>query len=763
MPTKKSPGSSEAPVMRREASRNDLGTWLDANDAGDYLEPFMEKGYLSVADLDKEGIEAVVSDKKPGIRNRLSRGLEEWNAKNAPLPKSQHEAPPIPEFKPGQKLDLTTSELKLPDGISFKLPSDVQTQRGENQSVAPGELTSVDWMVIAKNAELFRGWNMAGTKPARARMVAALWKVPEGDFFQARHLDAEVQTTVVYTEESSSYVHEGFDTQSAGASYAFCSMSFEREHREKQAKSYAKKNLYMTGRWYYPRAKLFVEQCTDAHPQFVEAIERVLGLKKGEQPEALTSVFELYGHAYPSEFEVGGLLFFEHTQEIEASASATEQETIVKAAVAIKVGGGSGSAAYTTGSGDSRKEAAQRLSESVLFTARGGKTTLASNPREWADTVNIPKLWGAISWSKMRPTYELLPEPLRSRVKDVWPRVAPVIGAPRDLPAIHNEGRTTEAKSSGFVVAMRSASSGAGGPRGSVLVATAPPGNDPTERDPNSAVAAAYMHKYDAKDSWYDCCGVCMPVRANDWYRYQLDDSCGSPEARVTFVSTKLDLGEWRAIFEDLVEKEGNRDMDLMNSEHDGFLCVSISGESSGSRGAVYARLDGEVVAGSSVHNYSPNTGSAEKSGDEHLLRANFCVPIPMGSKLRIEVRPSSGTPTVRTYWMRVERGGCRMAKRQARHVNTEFTAESDGILHGSISCADGERGTLKLLTGPEGATGLYVAASAHWYTPHDKWGLASSAMLPVRKGATYKASYQATSGRPKADVFWTSIRPAEE
>ncbi len=117
-----------------------------------------------------------------------------------------------------------------------------------------------------------------------------------------------------------------------------------------------------------------------------------------------------------------------------------------------------------------------------------------------------------------------------------------------------------------------------------------------------------------------------------------------------------------------------------MAGDHDGFLCVSIHAESSGVRGRrVRAHIDiGHLVAGSSVHNYSPETGTDGNKGDEHILRANLCVPVPMGSKVRIEARPSCGTPTVRAYWMPVERGGCRMAPRQSRHVDTEFTADTD-------------------------------------------------------------------------------------
>jgi hypothetical protein len=185
--------------------------------------------------------------------------------------------------------------------------------------------------------------------PLQARRPVLDWVVPSRrDFVRAEQLHATVSASMVYTEGTAQYVRSGFDTQSASASYAFCSASFERQHKEREAHSSYSKTLQMIGSWYDPRATVYLQDCTRVSPNFVEAVKSALD--SPNPAPALQVVFLEYGVAIPREVVLGGQLYFTHQQRVEGSFDEHQAETTIKAAVSVKAGAGSGSASTSFGS-----------------------------------------------------------------------------------------------------------------------------------------------------------------------------------------------------------------------------------------------------------------------------------------------------------------------------------------------------------------------------------------------------------------------------
>src|SRR6266478_2809104 len=98
------------------AKDTEVGKWLVANDGGDFADEFFKQGYEDKADLSNAVIDKIVT--KPGVAARLERLLA------AEKPKSDGAAPPaIPALPPGSTFDLSSTDLKSPDGIAFTLPT----------------------------------------------------------------------------------------------------------------------------------------------------------------------------------------------------------------------------------------------------------------------------------------------------------------------------------------------------------------------------------------------------------------------------------------------------------------------------------------------------------------------------------------------------------------------------------------------------------------------------------------------------------------
>ena len=222
-----------------DAKDTEVGKWLLANGGDQYVDKFFEQGYEFKADLSKEAIDKIVAN-TPGLAARLDRLL----TAEQPKPKEHKDttAPEIPALPPGTPLDLSQAVITAPDVPPFTLPAQLSVQSDNAAVISPAELKPEDWMILARNSRMLYGYSMetftGEGPPPQARHPVLEWVVPSrDDFVQARELEAEVTADLTYSEETASYVRAGFDTESASAGYMYCSASFEREHKERQARS----------------------------------------------------------------------------------------------------------------------------------------------------------------------------------------------------------------------------------------------------------------------------------------------------------------------------------------------------------------------------------------------------------------------------------------------------------------------------------------------------------------------------------------------
>ncbi|MDD4274286.1 MAG: hypothetical protein PHG14_11230 [Desulfobacter postgatei] len=425
--------------MKKEETQ--VTKWLKANNAEAYVDEFFSNGFYYVEDIDDEDLKEII--KEPGTRRMLARLVKE---------KKERPVPPIPTLPAETQLDLSARELKSPDGISFNLPTAVQVSPDGKKVVAPSELKQEEWMVVARNSCLLYGRRMDGREPAVAQFPVLVWRVPGEDrFVRSEHLAAEVKTEVTYTETASNYVSQGFTKVTATASFPFCSASFAREHTEKHAASCKNKQMFMTGIWHYPRARILLQECSAVSPSFVRDIRNAVGLagtgelseqdlgelrgKLGlevteptdaQQQNARQAVNRVarvlleYGHVVGWNVELGGRLFFLHHRSDDGKSSYQEYKDTTSAAVGIKTAFARGEAGASQGSGKGSEDEAHQIAETAAFTALGGDTTFASNPNAWAATIKDPNLWAVVSIDEAKNTISLLPDLLRDAIENLW-------------------------------------------------------------------------------------------------------------------------------------------------------------------------------------------------------------------------------------------------------------------------------------------------------------------------------------------------------
>ena len=726
--------------MAMKAQDTEVGKWLLAHDAGPLVDEFFYQGYRDKADLSKEVIDRIVPKKYPGLASRLARLLEDERK-----PASH---PPIPALPAGTQLDLSQAEIEAPGGPAFTLPKQLSVEASNTAVISPLDLKNEDWMIVASNSRLLYAYTMKnfdGIVPPQARLPVLDWVIPaRRDFVRAEQLEAAVSAAVTYTEETASYVRSGFDKESASAGYLFCSGSFEREHKERRARSSHDKTLQMIGRWYYPRATLILDICTRVSPNFVTAVKEALASQN--PAEALKTVFDEkhYGAAIPQDITLGGQLYFTHRESRSGEVDEKSVEDVVTAAVSIKTGKGEGSAGAAVGSGSGEKFSAQSISESTQFQVLGGDATLASSPQTWPNTVKDPRQWAVIGRQGLRSTVELLDPDLRNQVLEVWSRVGivPAILPVENLPA---EKRSTHAETAGFLLGSREPGNGQ---RGSIVLVCGG-SSDPKLTDDDAVGGAACVHMAQKHDVWFDSNSICLPVPAESFYHTETIDTgtFGHAPTRLAFAPTRLGFGRWARIEADSGPRQ---------AASDGFLFVAIHAER-GERGVVRGSISGAPMASASVHQFT-----------EHwnwISDASFCLPVPRGSKYSVALESSVGSPKVSTWWLPCTSLAWRFEAPVTRSCGTILVAKTDGILHGFIAAkADGNRGLLKLYADEEASSAPTqlpcASASVHKYSKNDRWITDASAMLPVPAGSQYKAVYAPTRGQPNVQAFWTAIVP---
>ncbi len=716
-----------------DGEQGELIEWLKENGFEECVDKFIEAGYkkAEIDDLKEKDIDKVLKG-KPGLAARVKTALNKWKAEQA-----GPEAPEVPDLPEGEEFDLTLPKVKLKD-VTFEIPKALSVRASKAAVVSPMELNKKDWIVVAKNSGLLYGFDMDSEEPKRAGTPVLFWKVPtRSDFVAAEHLHGSSGSSLAYSERTEKYVRHSFDKETASAGYEFAAASFERNYEERLAGASTTRKLFMKATWDYPRATVYLRKCSVVSPDFQARVKKTL--ESAEPATELGKVFKEYGHAVAMEVLLGGQLFFEQIEQSSAELTDGEMKTVYKAAAEVAYGGAKAGAGAAVGYGKKIQEAAQAKASSVHFEGNGGDTTKVTNASEsgWADSVKDPKLWAVIARSDVIPTYELLDGKLKEKVL----KFLPLFGSTLDLAWEENEGRSARTSTSGFLVAVRQVQQD--GARGSVFVVSGP-GDDPKEGDPGTAAGAAFAHMYQAGDVWYDRNGVCIPVRAA--YHYAFQATCMNPGGRMAFISSKLSLGDWVP-----VDISGE-----FSAPGDGFLFASLDTQGGDGYGELYAVVDGRRVAGCSAHR--------NHASDEWIDRASFCIPIAGGSKANFETTFSmQQSPAFELYWVPVVGINAKMQKIETRSLNTRFDAPTDGVLFGCISSGQPGRATLRLYSYPKGRQPDYpnplAAASIH-YTQVGKPRLvkASSAMLPVREGASYEARYEKTAGSPTADLFWMPI-----
>lgn len=750
---------------KQSEGKDEVSKWLDANKAGQFKDAFAKKGYTYVVDVTADVIDQIVGKDGgvPGLAATLKRTLQ----RDDPL-----KAPQLP---PGKTLDLSGPDPKPPDGIEWKLPVGFSVSPGA-RVISPGELNGNDWMILAHDSEILYGYNMDGPKPNRGDSPVRFWKVPDSqvDFYRDETKQSLTATSLNYTEQTSSYVAERVDTESATASYVFCAASFERSHSERRAGNQYSKDLYLTGLWQYPRATLYLDKCTVTAPKFASDVEDALSdPSEDKQVEKLKDVFDRYGHAVPQVVVLGGQLSFQKKYDAQGRMDTDAIQDTIKAAVEGKAGRAAGSASFSLEEGSSKTVTANSLAESVTFKATGGDTTKNVDPNVWSETVKDPHNWEVIALYKlsddlgsdaaprkdsvMISTVDLLPINLRDKVKELWNKV-PVPPSILDQEPIDrlSEGSSqviTPKQDAFFYLAIRTQMDD--GARGYVNLASGRSADPSDSGDaPDIASTAAYAHWSPNNDIWNKHSGICMPVPAGNYVKLGSYTTTGNSNAQASRVRTTLKFGAWRQAFPTGLRAMADQQH---RAESDGFLVVCVWTSFDGPRGGALAFIDGVNVAGASVHNYVKDLA--------YISAQSFCVPVPAGSAYQVQPHIDVGDVRVRAYWLPIVDDRWMLRKAEKREPDTIYTADaSDGILHGWIHGGPGERGSIACYTGPDASAptsgASYAAASVHYDDDRDKHINWSSVMLPVAMNAYYKVATEFTHGNPVVDLYWTAIVP---
>ena len=408
--------------------KTEVSNWLARVKEEAHAEKFREAGFEKVSDITDKNIEDIFSKEKVGFIARMKRLLVEEKARLA----NRLPTPDIPDLPEGKKLDLSNKQIEL-DGVSFSIPTTIPASNN-GEVFSPYELTKAHWISIIRNTHCLYGKVIGSNGPRDARKPVLFWKVPKNDnYVLGKSLGASVTSEMKYTSQSSNFVRSGFHKGSASFKAPFVSGAGSYEHSEKRAKSTKYKTIHMLGIWDFPRAQLFLDECTAVSDEFVDAVTHVVNeLKEGEKDdeikakqrskaiEALNEVFNDYGHIVGNTLDLGGRLYFTHKEKATGTVNESEKRQVASAALSIKTFSGSGSASYQGETSSSSVKEAQNLSKTINFRAKGGDTTLANNPAEWAGTIKDPNLWAIIRYYKTQRTIDLLPDDIREKVEILW-------------------------------------------------------------------------------------------------------------------------------------------------------------------------------------------------------------------------------------------------------------------------------------------------------------------------------------------------------
>ena len=640
----------------------------------------------------------------------------------------------IPKLPPKTTLDLTLPTINIPTYPEFSIPAGLGVSASAIIADDPMKLTQEQWMVIAKRTEVLLAYTMEriekGSNPRQAMRAALDWMVPETSTFFRTGTTGTVSTSVVYSEETASYVKAGFNKQSASFGCPFVAASFERESKEKLAQASHRKSVYMIGRWEYPRVTLRLEQCAKVSARFTDALTKALSCKTFDdikaldplkvtpvQQAALQEVFKTYGVAVPEEIDLGGVLTYSSDEICEGSLEERETELTILAAVEAKYKGISASAGIGFGLGEKAKITAESLSKSMTMKATGGETLLADNPREWVPTVAHPERWAVIAVRGFKPLIEWLDPETRVKLKQIWAYAQPAIGPLQELDT--PDRVLVAAPGSRFVLAARTASDGF---RGSITLAC---GKSITPNVRQGAIGGeACFHRYEHGDRRIDRTSLCLPVPNGYRCAFTAPDTVGKAPTRLAMVDTQLTFGDWSR----LELKAGEKSI-AFTASTDGFVFCTISAPTYGDRGHVFCYTNQTIRGAASVHH----------GNDNHIKNEVTCVPVARGSQVAVTWQKDSGNPQGEAWYLPSTSQGWRFEMPTPLSLNTRVPAETDGFVCVRINSHNGPRGYVRVEGIPPGTRSCNPnsvgAAAVHSWPGSDQWISWGSLMVPIQKG----------------------------
>ena len=107
-------------------------------------------------DAELADLQALAGDVSTTTRANVTRvvaATSAWEADPA-------STPGIPNLPPGTTLDLTHPTVKLPDVPEFTIPGILSVPSSESVVIAPGSLSTGDWIIIARNNDLLRAYTL---------------------------------------------------------------------------------------------------------------------------------------------------------------------------------------------------------------------------------------------------------------------------------------------------------------------------------------------------------------------------------------------------------------------------------------------------------------------------------------------------------------------------------------------------------------------------------------------------------------------------
>jgi hypothetical protein len=692
-----------------EMKDTEVTKWLEQN----YADPsivklFYEQEFYNLSDVHESDVDALIKDKR-GLVNRLKASLKQAAEKSAPKPEAPTRQPlPPPDLPAGEVFDLSAPTLQHND-VKFVVPSELQVNASDGPPRAPADLKNAEWMVIAKYAKLIYGFDISQPEPSRPRDPVYCWKVPAESFVQNEEDRSHVSSAVTYSSEVTSYVRAGFDKEAATASYAFCSASFARSHKERHAQAQSHTSCDMTGFWNYPRARVFLDRCMVVSPQFIEAVKQAVAAS--DPKKAILDVLSGFGHVVPTEVLIGGRLIMRHSEDDASYANDTEYQHQIEAAVNIKVGAGAGSASTAIGTASHEQSAGERIAQSTSFEAIGGNTLLASSPAQWTPTLAAADRWAVIENLKIVSTLDLLDAELREKALAFWPKDRQPIPDAMDV----KPNTVQHAPADGFLTARIEARAENDG--GEVYIFS-DGSSDPTTQRASAGVR--WWRDQEIKDN-----SAFVPIRKGDYYKIFHGERWGSPGVTGRFQPFPVGFGAWEAL--ELNKIYEKRDVD-------GFVVLGMVHDKDGDRTVALGRQgpDMKAYVATSYHWYDHS--------DVRIHAGSFCMPVPKGNDFKIDYVQTGGG-FKQAFWIPMGRLYRQMGL-EPRGTNESYLAETDGMLFGYVA-ANNATGSLSVqmaqseeLSNPE----ILSSGTALYKTDSDKLVPYAAVAAIIPAGQTYRA-----------------------